>query len=172
MTRICRRVRNVPKCQENYRLTEFQEALGLSAKEWANEYLGGYLQMELAERRAAVREMAEKGLSQRKIGQVLGVGKGTVSRDLNHYANESKTNGDTQEEEGISYANESKAENLARRVAIAAGAVGFLRERAEYGSATDPQSLGNLRFVESLAEKLPDLFGLVSRGCRSANRFS
>jgi predicted transcriptional regulator len=47
--------------------------------------------MEAGQRREAVREMVNDGMTQRKIGDVLGVGQKTVSRDLNFESNDSKT---------------------------------------------------------------------------------
>lgn len=65
------------------------QALGLSTPEWVQERLGGYVRLGLAERREAVQELTAPeeeggmGLSQRKAGEVLGVGQATVSADRN-----------------------------------------------------------------------------------------
>jgi predicted transcriptional regulator len=58
-------------------------------QQWANEHLGGYIKMELDDRREIVRELADDGMSQRQISVVLGVAQSTVSEDRNR----SKTNG-------------------------------------------------------------------------------
>ena len=55
--------------------------LGMSTREWVEERLGGYVRLSLLERREAVLELTEEGMTQRQISDVLGVGKGTVSRE-------------------------------------------------------------------------------------------
>jgi len=40
--------------------------------------LGGYIRMSIPERREAVAELTEEGMSTREIGEVLGVGQSTV----------------------------------------------------------------------------------------------
>jgi IS30 family transposase len=65
----------------------------MTAREWANEYLGGYVKMELDERREKVKELANEGMSTRQIGDVVGVTHTTVERDLSSGTNEPKTNG-------------------------------------------------------------------------------
>ena len=49
------------------------QALGLSTEAWVRERLGGYVRLTVDERREAVRELAAEGMSQRGIGEVLGV---------------------------------------------------------------------------------------------------
>jgi ATP/maltotriose-dependent transcriptional regulator MalT len=56
--------------------------LGLALDEWVKEYSGGYSKLSVSDRREAVIEMVNEGMSQREIAGVLGVGAGTVSRDL------------------------------------------------------------------------------------------
>src|SRR6266567_579404 len=58
------------------------EVLGLSTEEWVATRLGGYTRLAVSERREAAAELSNEGLSQREIGEVLGVGKSTVDRDL------------------------------------------------------------------------------------------
>lgn len=58
-------------------------ALGLSLDEWREARLGGLVLKSIPERQAAVAELASDGLTQREIAGVLGVGVGTVNRDLN-----------------------------------------------------------------------------------------
>ena len=55
--------------------------LGLSTRSWVQKYVGGHLRMALEDRRAAVLELTEQGMSQRHIADVLGVGPTTVRRD-------------------------------------------------------------------------------------------
>ena len=60
--------------------------------------------MSINERREAVIELKKDGLSQRKIGEVLGVAQMTVNRDLN---NESNDSGSKQSDKGKTLAAES-----------------------------------------------------------------
>lgn len=57
------------------------KALGVSTSEWVEQRLGGYVRLSIPERRAAVAELAEDGMSQREIAGVLGIGRATVDRD-------------------------------------------------------------------------------------------
>jgi hypothetical protein len=57
-------------------------ALGLSVEEWVNERLGGYIKMNIDERRAAVADATAEGYSAREIAGFLGVSHDTVSRDV------------------------------------------------------------------------------------------
>jgi hypothetical protein len=60
------------------------EALGYkSVEEWVNARIGGYARQSIDDRREAVRELSDEGLSQRDIGEVLGVSHGTVENDQN-----------------------------------------------------------------------------------------
>jgi phage N-6-adenine-methyltransferase len=56
-------------------------ALGLTLPKWV-ERIGGYVRLSIPERREAVAELVEEGLSQREIAEVLGVTHTTVQRDL------------------------------------------------------------------------------------------
>lgn len=58
------------------------KALGLTTREWVTDRLGGYLKLSVPERREAVTELNDEGMSQRQIGAVLGVDHKTVSNDL------------------------------------------------------------------------------------------
>jgi len=57
------------------------EALGLTTAEWVQDRLGGYVRLSIPERREAVAELTEEGLSTREAAEVLGVGKSTVADD-------------------------------------------------------------------------------------------
>lgn len=57
------------------------EALGLTTNEWVTERLGGYVRMSIPDRREAVAELTEEGLSNREQAQVLGVDEGTIRND-------------------------------------------------------------------------------------------
>jgi len=61
---------------------EVPKTLGLSVAEWVEDRLGGYVRLAIPERRAAVAELTEEGLTQREIAAVLGVGLATVNRDV------------------------------------------------------------------------------------------
>lgn len=63
------------------------DSLGLSTDEWVQSRLGGYVRLAVTERREAARELTEQGMSQREVGDVLGVGVGTVNRDLSAVPN-------------------------------------------------------------------------------------
>jgi hypothetical protein len=63
------------------------DALGLSVEAWVNQRLGGYVKMSIAERRDAVRELTDEGLSQREIAAVVGLKKSQVNRDLHNVPN-------------------------------------------------------------------------------------
>jgi hypothetical protein len=62
-------------------------ALGFpNTREWVGQRLG-YQKLEPAERREAVAELTDEGMSQRKIADVIGVGQSTVDRDQKHDPN-------------------------------------------------------------------------------------
>lgn len=58
------------------------QALGMTLEQWVNQHLGGYIRVSIEERREVAKELKDEGLSQREIAEVLGVGAGTVARDL------------------------------------------------------------------------------------------
>lgn len=58
------------------------QALGLTTEEWVEQRLGGYIRMAIPERREAVKELADEGMSQRAIAAVVGVDQSTVSDDV------------------------------------------------------------------------------------------
>jgi len=58
------------------------QARGMTTQDWVRDRLGGYVRMGVDERREAVAEMAEDGLSHRKIAGVVGTSHDTVHRDL------------------------------------------------------------------------------------------
>lgn len=58
------------------------EALGLTTGEWVTERLGGYVKMQIPERRQAVAELTKEGLSARKVAEVVGVDHATAARDV------------------------------------------------------------------------------------------
>lgn len=57
------------------------QALGLTTREWVNERLGGYVRLSIEERREAVKELTDDGMTQRQAADVLGVDEKTVRRD-------------------------------------------------------------------------------------------
>src|SRR4029077_13289557 len=56
------------------------QALGITTEEWVKR-IGGYVRQSLEERKEAVRELTQEGLSTREIGEVLGIDHATVARD-------------------------------------------------------------------------------------------
>jgi hypothetical protein len=56
--------------------------LGLSNEEWVKQRIGGTVRMSIEERREAVAELDAEGMSQREIGDTLGVDHRTVGNDL------------------------------------------------------------------------------------------
>jgi hypothetical protein len=57
------------------------EALGLTFEGWVQEFIGGHVRLSIGDRREAVKELTADGLSQREVGEVLGVHHRTVERD-------------------------------------------------------------------------------------------
>jgi hypothetical protein len=57
------------------------EALGISTREWVEQRLGGYVRLSMSERRVAVKELSEDGLTTREMGDLLGVSHQTVAND-------------------------------------------------------------------------------------------
>lgn len=57
-------------------------ALGLTTREWVEDRLGGYVRLSLSDRREAVAELTEQGMTQREVAEVIGIGKTTVHDDL------------------------------------------------------------------------------------------
>lgn len=58
------------------------KALGLTVEDWVQKRLGGYVRMSIDERREAVKELSEQGMSEREIASVVGVSDTTVHRAL------------------------------------------------------------------------------------------
>jgi DNA invertase Pin-like site-specific DNA recombinase len=59
------------------------KTLGLTLREWVEDRLGGYIRLTLPERREAVAELEEEGMSTRQVADVLGIDQSTVVRDAN-----------------------------------------------------------------------------------------
>lgn len=59
------------------------ETLGMTTREWVERRLGGYLKLNVIERREAVVELTSEGMTQRQVAGVLGVDQATVHRDAN-----------------------------------------------------------------------------------------
>lgn len=107
-------------------------ALGLSVDQWVNQRLGGYVRLPSEERKAAVLEMKAEDpkMTQRAIGEVLGVNAGTVNRDLADVANatsdddpyKGKPNADvanaTPIEESFALKSQSQSDYEAEQVAL------------------------------------------------------
>jgi hypothetical protein len=62
------------------------QALDLTTDAWVRERIGGYVRLGLDERQEAAKELTDPNgdfhLTQRQAAEVLGVGKGTIQRDL------------------------------------------------------------------------------------------
>ena len=58
------------------------DALGLTTRDWVEKRLGGYVRLNLPERREAVLELVADGRTQEEAGDIVGVSGPTVSRDL------------------------------------------------------------------------------------------
>ena len=83
------------------------QALGMTLEEWTERRLGGYVRMSIPERREAVAELAEEGLSQREIAGVLGVSQKTIDRDLEPESFDSPPDEQAQPEQRIDLEPES-----------------------------------------------------------------
>lgn len=59
------------------------QELGLSTEEWVQQRLGGYVRLAVTERREAVKELTDAGMSTRDAGAVLGVSHQTIANDVN-----------------------------------------------------------------------------------------
>jgi hypothetical protein len=57
------------------------KALGLTTRQWVEQRLGGYIRLSIEERREAVVELLEEGLSTREAAEVIGINHSTVVRD-------------------------------------------------------------------------------------------
>jgi hypothetical protein len=82
------------------------KALGLSTPDWVEQRLGGYVRMSIPDRRDAVAELSEEGMSTREIGDVLGVNHATAARDA--VANATTQSGASREIESEPVANATR----------------------------------------------------------------
>lgn len=57
-------------------------ALDMTTEQWVKQRLGGYVRLEIEERRDAARELTAEGHSQRETADILGVDPSTVNDDL------------------------------------------------------------------------------------------
>lgn len=57
-------------------------ALDMTTEEWVRQRLGGYIRLEIEERRDAARQLTADGHSQRETADILGVNPSTVNDDL------------------------------------------------------------------------------------------
>lgn len=70
------------------------KALGLQVDEWVKNRLGGYIRLEISERREAAKELSAEGASTREIAAILGVSQKTADRDVAE-SNDSRTRGNS-----------------------------------------------------------------------------
>lgn len=73
---------------------QIPQALGLTTKEWVTDRLGGYVRLSVPERQEAVAELAEDGMSQKEIAEVVGVTPMTISRDVTNVSSEQSSSQD------------------------------------------------------------------------------
>jgi transposase-like protein len=78
----------------------------MTTDQWVTERLGGHIKLAIPERREAVKELAEDGLTQRQIADVVGVDQATVHRDIND-ANASKESANRAQNDQLIDANAS-----------------------------------------------------------------
>jgi hypothetical protein len=57
-------------------------SLGMTTEDWVRRRLGGYVRLEVEERRDAARHLTATGHSQRETAEILGVSQPTVNADL------------------------------------------------------------------------------------------
>lgn len=104
------------------------EILGYdSTREWVQQRLGGYVKLSVVERREAAKELADDGLSTRRIGGIVGVHHATVERDLGANApdelDEAADDKDEDEDLGANApANKRKSNEAARKAVLEAPA--------------------------------------------------
>jgi N6-adenosine-specific RNA methylase IME4 len=122
------------------------EALGLTLPEWVDQRLGGYVKLAAEERRVMVARFRDDGLTQREIVDVLGVGKGTVWRDLSAPNGASEDGGEGQEAETSAPNGASDAEDPADQATLADVA-------AEYG--TTPDTIRQLAALAGARDRTP-----------------
>lgn len=58
------------------------KALGMATEDWVRDRLGGYVKLAVEERREAVKDLTDKGLSTRETADVLGISHQTVANDV------------------------------------------------------------------------------------------
>lgn len=75
------------------------EALGLTTREWVDQRLGGYVRLSIEDRREAVKELTEDGLTTREAASVLGVDQSTVVRDANASSTDETPEDETPEDD-------------------------------------------------------------------------
>jgi hypothetical protein len=129
-------------------------ALGLSTREWVEQRLGGYLRLSIPERREAVAELVGDGMTQREAADVLGVGSGTVARDLapNGAAAKRETSSDAHSDgdaapDGAAKPTQSDPLAMARDITLSiADAVRYLDRPPEHADKVaamfDPEGAG------------------------------
>jgi N6-adenosine-specific RNA methylase IME4 len=120
--------------------------LGLETEQWVRERLGGYIKLGVDERREAVAQLASDGMSQREIGEVLGVNQSQVSRDSD--ANASKTVPDDREIDANASPLDGVSDPVAeRRAAKEAERQARRDENAKLVAATPDPLMSGARFA-------------------------
>ncbi|MGH8534080.1 MAG: helix-turn-helix domain-containing protein [Gammaproteobacteria bacterium] len=96
------------------------KALGLTLEDWVQEKLGGYIRLAILERREAVVELSAEGMSQREIGEMLGVDERTIRRDVDAAANAAPPEIEPNENSSLTITSAANAAPLDAVAALAA----------------------------------------------------
>lgn len=137
------------------------KALGLSTEQWVNDRLNGYVKLSIAERRAAVAELTGEGMSQRQVGEILGVDPATVNRDV---ANATSRNDNPAETEQADVANATPDPLSAVATLAATEAVQRAVRQAEERDTRREERLANIAAIAagnielSLAARYPVIY--------------
>jgi len=89
------------------------QALGLELREWVSDRIGGTIKLSVEDRLEAIKEIKAENpkMTQREIGEVLGVSQDTVSLDLKKDENSSTNEDLPQDSYENSYADETQPED-------------------------------------------------------------
>jgi len=90
-------------------------ALGLTTREWVEQRLGGYVRLNIPERREATAELIAEGMTQKQAGDVLGVDARTVRRDIEADASDASAEAEAGKSNGANALDEADLqERMAR----------------------------------------------------------
>jgi predicted transcriptional regulator len=142
------------------------DALGMTTREWVEQRLGGYVQLSIPVRQEAALELVAEGMTKTQAGDVLGVSRDTVRRDVKRAdarpsGDESGTEAECSESNGASA--RPKKEALKKRIARLDD---DLAERVRGGLSIDEaESVAAERSerVASWVEKVREALSVLSR---------